>query len=159
MTKYMKGERKLAHDYYLDCCKKYGVEVVSDRQVRSHYETVIRFDGMETKQISLSIFGLSICGQGYEKKTGMTAFCVDMASMYAEAGNISKYDEWDKLILTDILCEPKPEKHPLVAINDLLIKAWEIADKSVKEDVSDALLDAINNALAEVNFSRSLRGV
>lgn len=154
MAKYMKGERKLAHDYYLDCCKKYGVEVVSDRQVRSHYEVKIRFEGMEKLQKGLSIYAEG----GQEKKLGMWIFCNDMAGMYLMAKDRQKCDEWDKLSKTDILYEPKPEKHPLVAINDLLIKAWEIADKSVKEDVSDALLDAINNALAEVNFSRSLRG-
>lgn len=155
MAKYMKGERKLAHDYYLDCCKKYGVEVVSDRKVRSHYETKIRFDGMEHTETHLSVY----TQVNNEKRLGMWAFCDDIAGMYLMTGNLGKYEEWQKRRKEDILYEPKPEKHPLVAINDLLTKAWGIADKSAKEDVSDALLDAINNALAEVNFSRSLRGV
>lgn len=55
--------------------------------------------------------------------------------------------------------EPKPEKHPLVKINDLLTKAWEIADTSMETAVPKYVINSINKALSEVSTAREWRGV
>ena len=158
MGKFMKGQKKIAHDYYLDCCNKFGVEIVSDKQVRSHYETVIRFDGMEHTQKSLSVYA-----QGNrEKAYGMWVFCNDLSGMYLVSNRqdkLEKYHFWNKLSKEDILYEPKAEKHPLVSICELLEKAWKIADSTPEEDVNENVLNAINKAIAETVASRKRRGL
>ena len=138
----MAKEMKIAHDYFLDCCKKYGVEVVSDRVVRSHFVTICRFEGIEHKVDYFSVYG-----QGKEKKLGMHGFKTMMAGHYLdkEPRDLDGYDRWANN-KEDILYEPKPKGSDLEEIHKLIIKALGIVKQSEKgeipESVKNALLDA-----------------
>ena len=134
----MAREAKIAHDYFLDCCKKYGVEVVSDRIVRSHYETVCRVEGIEHTVQN------SIYGQGKEKKLGMFYFKNMMAGhyLYKEPRDLEGYDKWAHN-KEDILYTPKAKESDLKEVYKLLNKALTIANKS--EDIPQELFEGISS--------------
>lgn len=142
----MARESKIAHDYFLDCCKKYGVEVVSDRKVRSHFETVVRYDGYETTEKSLSVYG-----QGNEKKIGMTVFRSLMAGYCISKNDPEKAHYWlHELRGKDILREEKPAESDLMKVYKLLDKALTIANKSEKNEVPDDVFEAVSDAVGIV---------
>ena len=133
----MARENKIAHDYFLDCCKKYGVEVVSDRRVRSHYVTICKVFEKEIKVDYLSIYG-----QGKEKFIGCSAFKGMMQGYYIDKKDLAKYDEWDAMP-KDLLYEPKPKESDLKQVYKLLDKALTIANKS--EDIPQELFEGISS--------------
>ena len=133
----MARESKIAHDYFLDCCKKYGVEIVSDRRVRSHFETVCRFEGVEHKAQN------SIYGTGREKKMGMFVFKTMMAGHYLnkEPRDLDGYDRWANN-KDDILYEPRPKESDLKELYKVLDKALTLADKGT--DIPKELFDEVS---------------
>ena len=131
----MARESKIAHDYFLDCCKKYGVEIVSDRRVRSHYVTVCKVFEKEVK-----IDYLSIYGTGKEKLIGCSVFKGMMMGYYLDKKDLAKYDEWNAMP-KDILYEPKPKESDLKEIYKLLNKALNLAKGSedIPQDINEGL--------------------
>lgn len=136
----MARESKIAHDYFLDCCKKYGVEIVSDRIVRSHYVTICKFEGVEHKVQN------SIYGQGKERNLGMFVFKNMMAShyLYKEPRDLEGYDRWANN-KEDILYTPKAKESDLKEIYKLLNKALTIADKG--ENIPTDVFNEVSNAV------------
>ena len=150
----MAKEMKIAHDYFLDCCKKYGFEIVSDRKVRSHYETVIKLDDYETTEKSLSAYG-----QGKEKKIGMTVFRTVMAGYYIHKNDPDKASYWlHELRGKDILKEEKAKESDLLKIYKLIDKALTIANKSTESEVPDEILNAVSDTLGKVYPYLKTRG-
>ena len=135
----MARESKIAHDYFLDCCKKYGVEVVSDKQVRSHFVTICKFEGVEHSVQN------SIYGQGKERKSGMFYFKNMMAShyLYKEPRDLEGYDRWANN-KEDILYTPKAKESALKEIYKLLNKALNLAKDS--DDIPQEIYEEIANA-------------
>ena len=138
----MAKEMKIAHDYFLDCCKKYGVEVVSDRQVRSHFETIVKFEGVEHKVQD------SIYVHGKERKIGIFCFKTMMAGhyLYKEPRDLENYDKWANN-KDDILYEPKVKESDLKEIYKLLDKALTIANKSDKDAVPENVLKGLSDVV------------
>lgn len=142
----MARESKIAHDYFLDCCKKYGVEVVSDRKVRSHYETTVKYNGYEYTEKSLSIYG-----QFNDKKLGMFTFKGFMSAYYLDMNDVENTELWlHGLHKVDILKEEKPKESDLIRIYKLLDKALTIANESDKDNVPDDVLKAVSDAVGIV---------
>lgn len=135
----MAKEKKIAHDYFLDCCKKYGIEVVSDRRVRSHFVTICKVFEKEVKVDYLSIYG-----QGKEKLIGCSAFKGMMQGYYIDKKDLAKYDEWNAMP-KDLLYEPKAKESDLKEIYKLLNKALTIADKG--ENIPTDVFNEVSNAV------------
>ena len=148
----MSRESKIAHDYFLDCCKKYGVEVVSDRRVRSHFVTVCKVFETEVKVDYLSIYGT-----GKEKLIGCSAFKSLMLGYYLDKRDLNKYDEWNAMP-KDLLYEPKPKESDLKTIYKLLDKALTIANKSDKTEVPEDVFEAVSIAVGTAHNYLLRRG-
>lgn len=135
----MAKEKKIAHDYFLDCCKKYGVEIVSDKQIRSHFKTIIRFEGKEH-----IIEHLSIYGSVGDKASGMLTFKNMMVDHYREIDK-KEAEKWSSLEMfnKDILYSPKAKESDLKEIYKLLDKALTIANKS--KDIPQDLFESISS--------------
>lgn len=137
----MAKEKKIAHDYFLDCCKKYGVEIVSDKQVRSHFKTIVRFEGKEH-----TVEHLSIYGSVGDKASGMMSFKNMMVDHYRDI-NKEEAMKWSSLEMfkKDILYTPKAKESDLMEIFKLLNKVLTIADKG--ENIPVDVFNEVSNAV------------